>query len=163
MLTTALSHQNMAHVYSRKRLISLAIACLFLDAAKVNSIGVESQHYSTGKDRRCDEPGVATVEVRSKLECLALCERTSGCNAVNYERKTHQCDLLQRDENNECSVIDDVDSVYAEKTQATLNLNYVIDCKNTAFMLTRFKLHVKPGVPQVPLEISSLGSKPTSS
>ena len=59
-------------------------------SAKINS----SKGFVVSKGKSCSDTNLATTKTRSNIVCVALCQRRSGCDAVNYNRKTRQCQLL---------------------------------------------------------------------
>ena len=98
----------------------------------VTSVKIESDAFSVGKDQRCGNTILLlqTVKTRSKIECVATCQRTSGCDATNYNRQTRECELLKKDgAGGDCIVEVDVNSVYIQKKSMNLYTNYIIDCK----------------------------------
>ena len=76
------------------------------------SVKINSNGFDVLKEKRCSNPILSTSKaIRSKIECVALCERTSGCGAVNYNRKTRQCQLLGASDGG-CAVESDLNSVH---------------------------------------------------
>ena len=95
----------------------------------VTSVKIESDAFSVGKDQRCGNTILLlqTVKTRSKIECVATCQRTSGCDASNYNRQTRECELLDAGAACDCNVEVDPSSTHFRKM--SLYSDYIIDCK----------------------------------
>ena len=106
----------------------LKLRVLFLLYLLAN--GVKSQQekrkFIVMEDRRCNEASMSSHKMATQMECVFLCQRTSGCDAVNYNRQSRECELLDGDEDGECSVTSDVSSVYIFEE---LYFEYDINCK----------------------------------
>ena len=88
----------------------------WLFVLRVRSVRIEAQHFSVSKDQRCTDTILSTVKTRSKVECVAFCQRTSECDATNFDRHTRECQLLEGEgEESDCSVEDDTGSVYIKE------------------------------------------------
>ena len=99
--------------------------------SNVTNEKIGSIQFSVVKHQRCNNTILSTVKTRSKIECVATCQRTSGCDASNYIRQTRECQLLQQGANCDCSVGADTSSVYIQ--QKSMYSDYVIDCNSNAY------------------------------
>ena len=99
--------------------------------SNVTSEKIGSIQFSVRKHQRCNNTILSTVKTRSKIECVATCQRTSGCDASNYIRQTRECQMLEKGENCDCSVEADASSVYIQ--QKSMYSDYTIDCNSNAY------------------------------
>ena len=86
----------------------------------------EERKFLVMEDRRCNEARISSHKMATQMECVFLCQRTSGCDAVNYNRQSRECELLDGDEDGDCSGTSDVSSVYIFEELYT---EYNIDCE----------------------------------
>ena len=113
---------------SLRMMAVLKLRVLFLVSMLTNVVTCqqEKRKFLVMENRRCDETSMSSHQMVTQVECVFLCQRMSGCDAVNYNRQTRECELLDGDEDGECSVTSDVSSVYIFEE---LYFEYDINCK----------------------------------
>ena len=99
----------------------------------VTSVELESKRFVSSGGRRCLDTIVSRVIVRSKLECVTVCRRSSDCTATNFDRVTRECELLRRPDDAECSTEPHQNSVYIREESSRL-LGFNVDCKKALFV-----------------------------
>ena len=96
----------------------LHVFALFVSTVK--SVKINNKSFVVLKEKRCSAfSSLSTSKMTSKIECVALCQRTGGCDAVNYNRETRQCELLGGSD--VCNVQTDYNSVHIYDKSANMD------------------------------------------